>query len=138
MTSSTTRDQIRCGPTTGVRSQKPAGSVSHRRASGWKGAAGTAIKCSPTLIEFYRVLARRLADRGWLEWQFLNFDGMPVAAHLAIRFGRSLILPNIGYDEPDARLSPGNLLFRETLTRAFADECLEEVNEDVPNVVEVR
>jgi hypothetical protein len=49
-----------------------------------------AIQCSPALTAFYRALARRLADRDWLEWHFLDFDGTPVAAHLAVRFGRSL------------------------------------------------
>jgi CelD/BcsL family acetyltransferase involved in cellulose biosynthesis len=96
--------------------------------SGWKGAAGTAIQCSPTLTAFYRALARRLADRGWLEWHFLDFDGTPVAAHVAVRFGRSLTIPKIGYDETHARSSPGNLLFWETVARAFADGCIDEVN----------
>jgi CelD/BcsL family acetyltransferase involved in cellulose biosynthesis len=97
-------------------------------ASGWKGRAGTAIKGSPRLVDFYSALTERMGDRGWLEWQFLTFDGVPVAGHLAIRFGRSLVLLKIAYDEAHARIGPGNLLFREVAARAFADEGLDEIN----------
>jgi CelD/BcsL family acetyltransferase involved in cellulose biosynthesis len=97
-------------------------------ASGWKGAAGTAIKCNPELVGFYSGLAQRLSDRGWLEWHFLDFDGEPVAGHFAIRFGRSLVLHKIGYDEKYARLGPGNLLFHHIVARAFADEGIDEIN----------
>jgi CelD/BcsL family acetyltransferase involved in cellulose biosynthesis len=97
-------------------------------ASGWKGRAGTAIKGSPRLVDFYSSLTGRMGDRDWLEWHFLTLDGAPVAGHLAIRFGRSLVLPKIAYDEAHARLGPGNLLFREIAARAFADEGLDEIN----------
>jgi CelD/BcsL family acetyltransferase involved in cellulose biosynthesis len=97
-------------------------------AAGWKGAGGTAIKCNPDLVVFYSALAQRLSDRGWLEWHFLEFDGEPVAGHFAIRFGRSLVLPKIGYNEKYARLGPGNLLFRHVVARAFADEDIDEIN----------
>lgn len=97
-------------------------------AAGWKGATGTAIKCTPRLVEFYSALSERLGERGWLEWHFLELDGSPVAGHLAVRFGRSLVLLKIAYDERFARLGPGNLLFRETVARAFADRGVEEIN----------
>jgi len=97
-------------------------------ATGWKGAAGTAISCSPRLVDFYAALTRRLSDRGWLEWHFLELDGVPVAGHLAVRFGRSVGLFKIGYDETYARLGPGNLLFHRTVTRACADPGVDEVN----------
>lgn len=96
--------------------------------SGWKGAAGTAIKRSPQLVAFYETLTRRLAQRGWLEWQTLLFDEKPVAAHLAVRLGDTVALPKIGYDEEHARLGPGNLLFRELLVRSFDDPTVSEVN----------
>jgi CelD/BcsL family acetyltransferase involved in cellulose biosynthesis len=97
-------------------------------ASGWKGSAGTAIRCAPRLVEFYTALTQRLSERHWLEWHFLELDGSPVAGHLAIRFGRSLVLFKIAYDEKYARLGPGSLLFREAAFRAFADEGLDEIN----------
>lgn len=97
-------------------------------AAGWKGTAGTAITCSPRLVDFYRALTRRLAERGWLEWHFLDLDGAAAGGHLAVRFGRSLSLVKIGYDEKFSRLGPGNLLFHETVGRAFADDDIDEVN----------
>jgi CelD/BcsL family acetyltransferase involved in cellulose biosynthesis len=97
-------------------------------ASGWKGTAGTAIQCTPQRVDFYAALTQRLSERGWLEWHLLELDGAPAAGHLAIRFGRSIVLYKIAYDEKYARLGPGSLLFRETVSRAFADQGLDEVN----------
>lgn len=96
--------------------------------SGWKGAAGTAIECSPQLVDFYETLTRRLARRGWLEWHVLELDEKPVAAHLAVRLGDAVVLPKIAYDEEHARFGPGNLLFRELLVRSFEDPTVSEVN----------
>lgn len=96
--------------------------------SGWKGDQGTAIGASPALVQFYEVLAGRLADRGWLEWQRLTFDGELVAAHLTVRFGPALVLPKIAYDERQARLGPGSMLMREAVARAFADDAVVELN----------
>jgi hypothetical protein len=69
-----------------------------------------------------------MSDRGWLEWHFLEFDGKPVAGHMATRFGRSLVLLKIGYDENYSRLGPGNLLFHHIVARAFADDGIDEIN----------
>ena len=96
--------------------------------SGWKASAGTAIACSPAQSRFYAALTRRLARRGWLEWQRLSLDGTVAAAHLAVRFGGALVLPKIGFDERFARLGPGNLLFREAAVRAFGDDSIQEIN----------
>jgi CelD/BcsL family acetyltransferase involved in cellulose biosynthesis len=97
-------------------------------AAGWKGAAGTAIKCSADLVAFYTALAHRLSERRWLEWHFLELDGAPAAGHFAIRFGRSLVLPKIGYDEQHARLAPGNMLFHQIAAESFADPDTDEIN----------
>ena len=97
-------------------------------ASGWKGETGTAIARSPELVAFYETLTRRLAQRGWLEWQTMALDGEPVACHLAVRLGGAVALPKIGYDERFARFGPGNLLFKELLDRSFADPATDEVN----------
>jgi CelD/BcsL family acetyltransferase involved in cellulose biosynthesis len=97
-------------------------------AAGWKGAAGTALKCQPRVSAFYSTLVQKLARRGWLEWHFLHLDRVPVAAHLAVRFGRSLVLPKIGFDETYSRLGPGNQLFRQMLMRAYASDEIDTVN----------
>ncbi len=96
-------------------------------AAGWKGQAGSAIACHPQRIAFYTALARRLADRGWLEWNLARFDGRVVAAHFGVRFASSLVLPKGGFDEQFGHFAPGNLLFWEVFARAFTD-ATEEVN----------
>jgi CelD/BcsL family acetyltransferase involved in cellulose biosynthesis len=96
-------------------------------AAGWKGQAGSAIACHPDRVAFYTALARRLARRGWLEWNLARFDGTVVAAHFGVRFGPSLVLPKGGYDESFNRFAPGNLLFWDVFSRSFANGT-EEVN----------
>ena len=71
----------------------------HVENSGWKRETGTAIARSPQLVAFHEALTRRLARRGWLEWHTMEFDGEPVACHLAIRLGGAVSLPKIGYAE---------------------------------------
>jgi CelD/BcsL family acetyltransferase involved in cellulose biosynthesis len=96
-------------------------------AAGWKGKAGSAIVCHPDRVAFYTVLARRLARRGWLEWNLARFDGTVIAAHFGVRFGASLVLPKGGYDESFSRFAPGNLLFWDVFARSF-ENGTEEVN----------
>ncbi len=97
-------------------------------ASGWKGRRGTAIQMSSELIAFYKTLTTRLAKAGWLEWHFLRAEGRVIAANLAVRFNRSIIVWKLGYDEDYRRYSPGGLLFQALLDRAFADPEIDEVN----------
>lgn len=97
-------------------------------ASGWKGREGTAIACDPARVAFFRSVCRRLARRGWLEWQLAKFDGTVVAADLSLRFSRSLVSCWIAYDERFREYSPGNLLLKETLARSFADDQIDELN----------
>ena len=109
-------------------SQEPFDRFLDLEASGWKGRAGTGIRCDPRLVRFYSTLCARMGRRGWLQWHFLELDGTLVAGHLAIRFGPSLVLLKIAYDEERARLGPGSLLFAETVARSFADAGLREIN----------
>ena len=88
-------------------------------ASGWKGRVGSAIKGSPDLMKFYYTLTRRLAAAGWLQWYFLRAEGKVVAAKMNVKFGPSLVMCKIAYDEAYARCSPGNLL----LERILQDVC---------------
>lgn len=97
-------------------------------AASWKGEAGTAIAASPELLAFYTTLTRRLSQAGWLEWHFLRAEGTSIAANLAVRLQRSLLLWKLGYDHAYARCSPGSLLFEALAERAFADGAIQEVN----------
>ena len=78
----------------------------------WKGNAGTAIVCSAATRDFYVSVAREAAESGYLALYFLDFDGIPVAAHFGLRHNGRYYLPKIAYDEDYARFSPGQLLMR--------------------------
>ena len=93
-------------------------------AAGWKGERGSAILSTPATADFYRAVARWAAERGWLRLCFLRLDGAAVAFDLALETGGVHYLLKTGYDPALARLSPGNLLRREMLARAF-DEGLD-------------
>jgi len=84
-------------------------------AASWKGKGGTAISQSPSLVSFYSVLARRLAEQRWLEWHFLSAEGKTIAGHYAIRMNRSLVVFKIGFDDGYAPYSPGTVLFERMI-----------------------
>lgn len=90
-------------------------------ASGWKGAAGTAIGNSPETLSYYREVFRLAADAGGpIELHFLHADDELLAAHIAVRSERVLILLKIAYNERYAHCGPGNMLFLEILRREVA------------------
>jgi Acetyltransferase (GNAT) domain len=97
-------------------------------ASGWKGRAESAIASSTKHIEFYAALIRRLGEAGWLEWHFLTGDGCTLAANLAIRMPKSLIIWKLGYNDAYSRCSPGSVLFEELVKRQAAARQIEEIN----------
>jgi CelD/BcsL family acetyltransferase involved in cellulose biosynthesis len=89
-------------------------------AAGWKGQAGTAIRCTPERHRFYMRLAARAAERGWLRLQFLRAGGRRIAFGYALCFGGTLYLLKPGYDPAYAAYSPSNLLCAMVLQDAFA------------------
>lgn len=94
----------------------------------WKGRKGSAIMQSPALKEFYLSLLRRLSESGWLEWYFLSAGEKTIAAIMAIRFNRKLVIYKIGYDEAYASYSPGNKLFEKMLEKVFASGEIDEID----------
>lgn len=96
--------------------------------SGWKREQGTSIIQSDPHVSFYKALTRKLADLGWLEWHFLEADGKTLAAHLAMRVDRSLVLYKIGFDEAYSSYSPGTVLFDRMVERTFASGEFDEIN----------
>jgi hypothetical protein len=70
----------------------------------------------------------RLAERGWLEWQFLRAEGKTIAGQLGTRIGRTLVLLKIAYREEYKAYAPGNVLLARTIERAFACRDVDEIN----------
>ncbi len=96
--------------------------------SGWKGKEATAIVMSRVLTSFYRSLCKRLATQGWLEWHTLRADNGLLAAHMAVRCGRSLLIWKLAYNEQYRHCSPGSLLMEDISRQACADPDLDEIN----------
>jgi len=97
-------------------------------AASWKGEAETAIQCSPRLMGFYGDLVEYLHRAGWLEWQFLETEGKPIAANLCIRLRRSLFVWKLGYDSEYSRCSPGSLLLEHVVRQASVDGTIDEID----------
>jgi hypothetical protein len=96
--------------------------------AGWKGAEGSAIKNSPSLLSFYEDLTGRLGALGCLEFHFLEAEGQLLAGGLAVRMGGALVLMKIAYNEAYSRCAPGNMLFEQTVLHAIEAGDIREIN----------
>jgi CelD/BcsL family acetyltransferase involved in cellulose biosynthesis len=79
-------------------------------AAGWKGQAGTAIACDPSLRARYRALAHAFAARGELALYFLTVGGRRVAFHFGLIDGGVYYLFKPGFDPALAGFGLGHLL----------------------------
>jgi CelD/BcsL family acetyltransferase involved in cellulose biosynthesis len=103
-------------------------------ASGWKGAAGTAIVSRPDTEGFYRGIARAFHAADKLRLCTLRLDGRLAAFDLCLLDGNRLWLLKDGYDESFARLAPGLVLRLAVIERCFelGVEGLELLGDDEP------
>jgi CelD/BcsL family acetyltransferase involved in cellulose biosynthesis len=92
-------------------------------ASGWKGAAGTAILSDARTRQLYSDFAHAAARRGWLRLHLLDLDGVTIAADYSCAVGGGAFLLKTCFDERYARLSPG-LVLRANALRAAIQEGL--------------
>ena len=74
-------------------------------------------------IRFFRRVAARLDDSGWLRLQLLVTGGEPVAATLGFTVDGTWYLYNSGYDPAAARWSVGLLCVAEGVRAAIAEGC---------------
>ena len=87
--------------------------------SGWKEEAGTAILSSPVTEGFYREVARRAAERGWLRLAFLRLDGRAIAFDMCLEQGGVFYVLKGGFDVGERKFGPGTLLTHAQIERAF-------------------
>jgi len=113
--------------TSGSAVQYACDDVVRLEASGWKRNAGTAISSDAAVDRFYRHLAPRSVDAGWLALLFLSVNGVRIAASYALRYQRRLFLCKTGYDPDFAASSPFKVLASLALRWAF-DEGFTEVD----------
>jgi CelD/BcsL family acetyltransferase involved in cellulose biosynthesis len=75
---------------------------------------------SEALIAFFKTLAVKLAQKGWLKLYFIELNGVQAAALLCFDYNNEFLLYNSGYDpELFAQLSPGNVLISYTIQDAI-------------------
>jgi CelD/BcsL family acetyltransferase involved in cellulose biosynthesis len=103
-------------------------------ASGWKGAAGTAIVSAPDTDAFYRAVAHGFHRSGDLRLSELWLDGRLVAFDLSLLHDGRLHLLKTGYDERVRALAPGLVLRRAVIERCFelGLEAHELLGDDMP------
>lgn len=89
-------------------------------ASGWKGAAGTAIARLPQASAYFDSLAAQFAAAGALQIDMLLLDGRPLAMGLLVESAGTRHFLKIAYDETQARHSPGRALTIAMLQADFA------------------
>jgi CelD/BcsL family acetyltransferase involved in cellulose biosynthesis len=92
-------------------------------ASGWKGAAGSAISARQETHQFYREVAHWGARQGLLRLAFLRLNGRAFAFDYCLEAQGFHYLLKTGYDPTYGKFGPGILLRYEMLARAFANGC---------------
>lgn len=88
-------------------------------ASGWKGAAGTAIQSDPRTQRFYTAVGRWAADCDNLRLFMLRVDRRPLAMCFALQSHGTCHLLKAGYDPAYGRYSPGKLLMHSMIKECF-------------------
>jgi len=103
-------------------------------AAGWKGDAGTAIACDPSLRARYVALAHAFAARGELACYFLRAGERRVAFHFALADADTYYLFKPGFDPALATYGLGHLLVdfvaRDLIARGIHE--LDFLGDDMP------
>lgn len=79
-------------------------------ASGWKGAAGTALKQDSASAQFFRDAVHRANAEGALQFFRFRLDGRTLGSAVNFRAGAVSFAFKIAYDEEFARYSPGVMI----------------------------
>ena len=87
--------------------------------TGWKGKEGGAIGSDPSRRARYEAMTQHFFEAGLLEWHFLYLGEDLAAAHMAIRWGTSLMMLRQVYNEAYRKHGVGNVL----LMAAAEREC---------------
>ena len=104
-------------------------------ASGWKGAAGTAVAASATHAEFFGDLCRRFAGLGRLELTAMRCAGRTLAMATMLTGRDCRYAFKLAFNEEFRKQAPGAQLIVEVAenppnpTGAFVDSCSDPANE---------
>lgn len=86
-------------------------------ASGWKGKAGTAMKCREKHGDFFGSVVLAAFNRRHIQMDAFLLGDRPLAARCCFRAGNGLFIFKVAFDEEYARYSPGMLLEVECMRR---------------------
>jgi CelD/BcsL family acetyltransferase involved in cellulose biosynthesis len=78
--------------------------------AGWKGRAGGAIACNPTVIKFYQESLCRAGTNGHLRMCALKLNGKRIAMKLNLLSENRCYSPKIAYDEAFSKFGPGQVI----------------------------
>jgi len=95
---------------------------------GWKAERKTSIRSDESHVKFFRLLAKRMEERGWLRWAFLDIGGETVAGQFMVQNGGTLYVIKIGYNEKFSKFAPGTALFGRVIEDAFDSGEVKEIN----------
>jgi CelD/BcsL family acetyltransferase involved in cellulose biosynthesis len=84
-------------------------------ASGWKGAAGSAIACSAETRQFYDAIAKSAERYGYLCLYTLELGGQLLAAHFGLSYKGTYFSPKVAYNEKFKQWAPGHLIVESIL-----------------------
>ena len=99
-------------------------------ASGWKGAGGTALACTPANLAFFHEAAEVAFRQGQLHMLGLFLNDKPIAIRCNFLSGQGSFFYKPGYDESYAKHSPGALVELQNIQEIhrhprvrFMDSC---------------
>ncbi len=100
----------------------------------WQHGRGTGIGSTAANRTFYEGVARRSAERGWLELAFLHYAGRPIAFEYNLIFGDTAFNLKLGYREDAREYSPGIVLKYRVLEHLIARgiACYDFMGEEEP------
>jgi hypothetical protein len=96
--------------------------------SGWKGESHSSIGTLDSNRALFLAAVEGFERYGWMEWNFLEADGITIAAQCAVRIRRTLFVLKIGYRENYSFCTPGNLLFAKVIEHSCAQGDVDEIN----------
>ncbi|HBK93039.1 MAG TPA: CelD-like protein [Parvularcula sp.] len=97
-------------------------------ASGWKGAAGTALRQDAASARFFKAAVRRARAAGALQFFRLRHAGRTIAAAVNFSGGGVAYSFKIAYDEEFARYSPGVMIEIEIMRALEGDASVSTID----------
>ena len=87
----------------------------------WSGTQSPSLFFDHPWRQFYRLLLENMADRGWLRFTRVDWNGEPIASHFGFCYGGEYLWYKPAFEIRFARRSPGEVLLRQLLLAAIQE-----------------